>query len=113
MNSSLLVIQHLTENFSTHQPEWLLGAILAYQAGVLTRKQKRKLKWRLVWGTIKSKFPFRKKAKGKGVSVGGILLLLVCVGLTGLIFALGGTVWGIVAAVCTLLVAGLTLSAKK
>lgn len=89
----------------TAAPEWLVAALLAYQAGSLTRKQKRKLKWKLAWEVVKSKFSFRKakkKTENKGVF---ILLLVICLGLTGLIFALGAVTWGIVAAIMTLLVA--------
>jgi fatty acid desaturase len=66
---------------TTSTPEWLTAAILAYQAGTLTKKQMRKLKWKLAWQYFKSKLPFGKKRKGnKGLLILSIILGLACFG---------------------------------
>ncbi len=104
--------QQVADTFSLSDfPDWMVAALVAYEAGTLTKKQSKKVKRKLVWEVFKNKFNFKKKKdkiENKGVL---IVLLIICIGLTGLIFALGGTVWGIVAAVCTLLL-GSMLFAK-
>lgn len=69
--------QTLSENSLGHLPEWFTAAMVAYQAGRLTRKQKRKLKWKLAWEMVKSKLPFRKKEKGKNTALKIIVVLLI------------------------------------
>jgi hypothetical protein len=58
------------------QPEWLAIALSALAAGTLTRKQRRKLRWRLAWEMTKAKMGFRKSKKEK-MSVGLIILLVI------------------------------------
>lgn len=57
-------------------PAWLAIALSALAAGTLTRKQRRKLRWRLAWEMAKAKMGFRRKKKEK-VSVGLIILMVV------------------------------------
>ncbi len=57
-------------------PSWLAVALAALAAGTLTRKQRRKLRWRLAWEMTKAKMGFRKSKKEK-MSVGLIILLVI------------------------------------
>ena len=57
-------------------PSWLALALAALAAGTLTRKQRRKLRWRLAWEMTKAKMGFRKSKKEK-MSVGLIILLVI------------------------------------
>ncbi|HOZ68703.1 MAG TPA: hypothetical protein PLB49_14055 [Chitinophagaceae bacterium] len=57
-------------------PSWLAVALTALAAGTLTRKQRRKLRWRLAWEMTKAKMGFRKSKKEK-MSVGLIILLVI------------------------------------
>ncbi len=57
-------------------PSWLAVALTALAAGTLTRKQRRKLRWRLAWEMTKSKLGFNKRKKEK-VSVGLIILMVI------------------------------------
>jgi hypothetical protein len=61
---------------SQSQPFWWAIALSALAAGTLTRKQRRKLRWRLAWEMTKAKMGFRKKKKEK-MSVGLIILLVI------------------------------------
>lgn len=76
--------QAFSESSLTHLPEWLAAALIAYQAGTLTRKQKRKLKWKLAWEIMKNKLSFSKKAKKEGKKTGlkiiVVVLILACFG---------------------------------
>ncbi len=65
------------------QPEWLAIALSALAAGTLTRKQRRKLRWRLAWELTKAKMGFRKSKKekmGAGMIILLVFLLAVCFG---------------------------------
>ena len=57
-------------------PSWLALALAALAAGTLTRKQRRKLRWRLAWEMTKAKMGFRKSKKEK-MSAGLIILLVI------------------------------------
>lgn len=61
---------------SNSLPSWLAIALSALAAGTLTRRQRRKLRWRLAWEMTKAKMGFRKSKKEK-MSVGLIILLVV------------------------------------
>ncbi len=64
-------------------PSWLAIALTALAAGTLTRKQRRKLRWRLAWELTKAKMGFRKSKKekmGAGVMILLVLLLLISFG---------------------------------
>lgn len=60
-------------------PAWLVAALAAYTAGTLSKKQIRKLKWRLAWQYAKSKLPFSKKGKGEGKNTGLLILSIILV----------------------------------
>lgn len=57
-------------------PAWLAIALSALVAGNLTRKQRRKLRWRMAWEMAKAKMGFRRKKKEKA-NVGIIILLVI------------------------------------
>ena len=57
-------------------PAWLAIALSAMAAGTLTRKQRRKLRWRLAWEMTKAKMGFRSK-KNEKANVGIIILLVI------------------------------------
>jgi len=64
-------------------PAWMAIALSALAAGTLTRKQRRKLRWRLAWEMAKTKLGFRKRKKekvGAGIIILMVILLLVCFG---------------------------------
>lgn len=72
----------------THSlPSWLAIALTALAAGTLTRKQRRKLRWRLAWEMTKAKMGFRKRKKEK-MSVGLIILMVLL-----LLFCFGTAIW--------------------
>lgn len=62
-------------------PAWLAIALSAIAAGTLTRKQRRKLRWRLAWEMAKAKMGFRRKKKEKA-KVGIIILLVILLALS-------------------------------
>lgn len=62
-------------------PAWLDIALSAIAAGTLTRKQRRKLRWRLAWEMAKAKMGFRRKKKEKA-NVGIIILLVILLALS-------------------------------
>lgn len=64
-------------------PSWLAVALTAVAAGTLTRKQRRKLRWKLAWELTKAKMGFRKSKKekmGTGMIILVVLLLLISFG---------------------------------
>jgi hypothetical protein len=63
-------------------PAWVVAALAAFAAAALSKKQIRKLKWKLAWQYAKSKLPFSKKGKGKntGLLILSIILVLGCFG---------------------------------
>lgn len=72
---------------SNSLPSWLAVALAAVAAGTLTRKQRRKLRWRLAWEMTKAKMGFRKRKKEKmGV---GLIILLVFL----LLVSFGTAIW--------------------
>ena len=68
-------------------PAWLAVALAALAAGTLTRKQRRKLRWRLAWEMTKAKMGFRKSKKEKMGA--GIIILLVIL----LAVSFGTAIW--------------------
>ena len=68
-------------------PSWLALALAALAAGTLTRKQRRKLRWRLAWEMTKAKMGFRKSKKEKMGA--GIIILLVIL----LAVSFGTAIW--------------------
>ena len=68
-------------------PSWLAVALAALAAGTLTRKQRRKLRWRLAWEMTKAKMGFRKSKKEKMGA--GIIILLVIL----LAVSFGTAIW--------------------
>ena len=57
-------------------PAWMAVALSALAAGTLTRKQRRKLRWRLAWQMAKAKMGFRSKKKEKA-NVAIIILMVI------------------------------------
>jgi hypothetical protein len=82
----LITLLSIFTNPSGHlqsQPEWLAIALAAVAAGTLTRKQRRKLRWRLAWEMTKAKLGLNKRKKekvGTGVIILLVLLLLISFG---------------------------------
>ena len=72
---------------SNSLPAWLAVALAALAAGTLTRKQRRKLRWRLAWEMTKAKMGFRKSKKEKMGA--GIIILLVIL----LAVSFGTAIW--------------------
>ncbi|MBN8686838.1 MAG: hypothetical protein J0M10_07465 [Chitinophagales bacterium] len=72
---------------STDLPAWLTIAISAMAAGTLTRKQRRKLRWRLAWEMTKNRAGLGKRAKEKGKT--GLLILLLIL----LAISFGTAIW--------------------
>ena len=68
-------------------PQWLTVALAAMAAGTLTRKQRRKLRWRLAWQMARAKMGLRKSKKEK-VSAGIIILMVVL-----LLVSFGTAIW--------------------
>ena len=68
-------------------PAWLAAALAAMAAGTLTRKQIRKLKWKMAVEMVKGRLGIRrkqKKGKKEGMNTGmlilSIVLILLCFG---------------------------------